>query len=77
MMIKRGKALDTDHLFWGFGGYNQLPRRRVDEDESTDDDGLAGSRVPKRPYGGAGSAGVALEPPVEEAQYEDQVRLNP
>jgi hypothetical protein len=77
MLIKRGKALDTDHLFWGFGGYDQPPRRRMDQDEWRDDDGLAGSRVPKQPYGGAGSAGVELEPPMGEPEYEDQVRLHP
>lgn len=72
MMIKRGRPLDTDHLFWGFGGHEQPPRRRPGDDEWTDDDGLAGSRVPKRPYGGTGAAGVELPPPVEDDPEGDR-----
>lgn len=78
MMITRGRPLDSDHLFWGFGGYRDPPRRKRSggdwpDDQWPDDDGLAGSRVPKRPYGGTGEAGVELEPPVEENSRDDQV----
>lgn len=82
MMIIRGRPLDPDHLFWGFGGYEHRPRRRRDDDEWAgdewrDDDGLAGSRVPKRPYGGTGAASVELEQPIEESLEEGQAQLSP
>ncbi len=56
MQIRRGRSLDTDHLWWGFGdrGYGRPP---------TDDGGLAGSRVPRHPPGGADGIAVALEEP--------------
>jgi hypothetical protein len=82
MMIKRGKPLDPDHLFWGFGGYEHRPRPRRDDDEWPgdewpDDDGLAGSRVPKLPYGGMGGASVELEPPFEKSPQEEQIQHSP
>ena len=55
MRLDRGNSPDSDHLFWGFGGYEGGP--------SNDDDGLAGSRRPRRPYGGSGAASVSLDPP--------------
>jgi hypothetical protein len=77
MMIIRGRPLDPDHLFWGFGGYERRPRRSRYDDEWPDDDGLAGSRVPKRPYGGTGAASVELEQPIEESLEEGQAQLSP
>jgi hypothetical protein len=57
MMIRQGRTLDTDHLWWGFG---DTGRRR----EPPSDGGLAGSRVPRRPHGGVGGDGVELEQPI-------------
>ena len=62
MWMNRGDLPDSDHRFWGFGGYGGRP--------TGGDDGLAGSRIPRRPYGGSGAAGVELEPP-DEIEWEE------
>jgi hypothetical protein len=51
MRLKRGTLQDTEHIFWGFG----VPPRRYPE-QGSDDDGLAGSRIPRRPTPDAGGA---------------------
>jgi hypothetical protein len=65
MRSNRGDLPDSDHLFWGFGGYGGGP--------AGDDDGLAGSRIPRRPYGGSGAATIGLEPP-EQLDWEEPVQ---
>ena len=65
MRSNRGDVPDSDHLFWGFGGYGGGP--------AGDDDGLAGSRIPRRPYGGSGAATIGLEPP-EQLDWKEPVQ---
>ncbi len=55
MLVTRGRNLDTEHLWWGFG----TDRGRGDASDDGDD-GLAGSRVPRRPSGGVGGAALKL-----------------
>ena len=55
MRLRRGHG-DPDEMWWGFGPYRRMPFE-------PGDDGLAGSRVPRRPFGGAGSGAVALDEP--------------
>jgi hypothetical protein len=75
MLIIRGRPLDPDQMWWGFGRDEPPPRRRGSD---RDDDGLAGSRVPKRPYGGSGAATVELAPPFDGDLAEPaQVELRP
>jgi hypothetical protein len=59
MMVSRGRPLDVDHVWWGFGytGWQHPP--------PVGDGGLAGARVPRRPPGGAGGAGVEIDEPIE------------
>jgi hypothetical protein len=59
MLVSRGRSLDVDHVWWGFG-YADLHRQ-----PPTGDGGLAGSRVRRRPPGGAGGARVQIDEPVE------------
>jgi hypothetical protein len=59
MMVSRGRPLDVDHVWWGFG-YTGWQRHRP-----TGDGGLAGSRVPRRPHGGSGGARVQIDEPIE------------
>jgi hypothetical protein len=70
MLERRGRLLDPDHVFHGFGPYpRHWPRgRRPDDDRGPADDGLAGSRVPRRPPGDAGGARVEIEPIIEGDQ---------
>jgi hypothetical protein len=64
MMIRRGRPLDLDHVWWGFPQTGGQPGEGP---------GLAGSRVPRRPYGGSGGARVELdEPDVEAAALTDR-----
>jgi hypothetical protein len=59
MMVSWGRPLDVDHVWWGFRdtGWHRPP--------PTGDGGLAGSRVPRRPPGGAGGARVQIDEPIE------------
>ena len=75
MQIIRGRPLDPDHLWWGFA--RNEPRRGSDGSDA-DDDGLTGSRVPRRPLGGADAAVVELAPPVEpDFTDADGIELRP
>jgi hypothetical protein len=69
-MLERHRRLaDPDHVFHGFGaGPSHWPGREWfgDDRRRGSDDGLAGSRVPRRPRGGAGSARIELEPVIED-----------
>jgi hypothetical protein len=69
MMVRRGTLPDAEHIFWGFGGPSpRYPQR------GSDDDGLAGSRVPRRPRPDPG--GAAATAPVEwqaTEQVQDQI----
>ncbi len=56
MLVTRGRNLDIEHLWWGFG----TDGGRRDASDDGDDDGLAGSRVPRRPSGGVGGGAVGL-----------------
>jgi hypothetical protein len=70
MLIRHGRPDDLEHMWWGFGPYERSwppgPRRG-------DDDGLAGSRVPRRPHGGTDAARVELEEPVNLTEVGDSV----
>lgn len=66
MMIRRGRPLDTDHLWWGFGDTRH-------HHEPPSDGGLAGSRVPRRPPGGIDGHGAELVEPI--AADEDVRKL--
>jgi hypothetical protein len=57
MMIRHGRPVDIEHVWWGF---RQTGR------EPGEGPGLAGSRVPRRPYGGSGGARVELAEPDDE-----------
>jgi hypothetical protein len=60
MLARHGRLDDPEHLFWGFGpSIGRWPGRGP----RADDDGLAGSRVPRRPPGGSGAAGAEVELP--------------
>jgi hypothetical protein len=71
MQVARG-TVDPDDVSWWWGfGYLGRPRSEGgtsgfqepdDVDPWGDDDDLAGSRVPRRPFGGAGAAGAEAEP---------------
>ena len=70
MMFRRGTLPDAEHVFWGFGG----PPPRYPQ-RGSDDDGLAGSRVPRRPHPDSGGA-AATPTPVEwqaTEQVQDQI----
>ncbi len=69
MLERHGRLSEPDHVFHGFGsdpthwpgrGWFRDDRRRGS------DDGLAGSRVPRRPRGGAGGVRIELEPTIED-----------
>jgi hypothetical protein len=71
MRMNHGELPDWDHVFWGFGGSGG--------GQPGGDDGLAGSRIPRRPYGGSGAAGVGLVPPEQldwDEAAEDLSRLS-
>jgi hypothetical protein len=75
MQIIRGRPLDPDHLWWGFA---RNEPRRGSGGTGADDDGLTGSRVPRRPFGGADAAAVELAPPVEpDFTDADGIELRP
>jgi hypothetical protein len=62
MQHRHGRLDDPEHRFWGIRwGPPRLPP------QSNDDDGLAASRVPKRPRDGAGGAVAMIgEPPADD-----------
>jgi hypothetical protein len=64
-MLSRGTLGDAEHVFWGFGG----PPPRYPE-RGADDDGMAGSRMPRHPYPGTGGAVVRQEQVDWEASAE-------
>ena len=69
MQARHGRLDDPDHRWWGFG---DLRRDRDSDDPDRPprwygDDGLAGSRVPKRPPDGSGEASAELEEPRQGA----------
>ena len=63
MKDRRGTLTNRQHMFWGFDA-PPAPDvdRRDDAGRDSDDDGLAGSRVPRRPRPDAGdAAAVAID----------------
>ena len=58
MVVSRGGPLDVDNLWWGFGDTGSQRRR------PTDDGGLAGSRVPRRPPGDEGDDRIQITEPI-------------
>jgi hypothetical protein len=56
MMLRRGTLRDGEHVFWGFPS----PPRRY-PDPGADDDGRAGSRIPRRPHPDTGGAAAVSE----------------
>jgi len=73
MRFEKGSVdLDQVHWWWGFG-YLGSPRAGLggDDGPDSDPDDMAGSRVPRRPYGGAGAAGAELV----ERNQEDEVAV--
>jgi hypothetical protein len=55
-------------VWWGFGRPDrQQDRWRRDDDLDQGDDGIAGSREPRRPYGGRGTVGAMAIPIDDEA----------
>ena len=75
MQIIRGRPLDPDRLWWGFA--RNEPRRGPDRTDA-DDGGLTGSRVPRRPFGGADAAAIELAPPIESDFADaDGIELRP
>jgi hypothetical protein len=57
-------------VWWGFGRLDRAEdRRRRDDGFDRGDDGQAGSREPRRPHGGAGSAG-AMAIPIDDEELD-------
>ena len=67
MQARHGRLDDSDHRWWGFGDLRRGGGDINAPDDWSGDDGLAGTRVPKRPRPGAGEASVELEEPREGA----------
>jgi hypothetical protein len=69
MLARHGRLEDPEHVFWGFAPITgHWPGRGP----GTDDDGLAGSRVPRRPPGGFGAEGAEAQVP-----FEAEVEVGP
>ena len=64
MLARHGRLDDPEHVFWGFGPSIAPWHGRG---PGNDADGLAGSRVPRRPLDGSGAAGATTEAPREAA----------
>lgn len=84
--IVRGTIEDPDQvaLWWGFGYVGRRPHEggaggydRPDDFGPRDDDDLAGSRVPRRPLGGAGAAGAEADVESEDEVDDPVVRRIP
>lgn len=81
MQVRRGTTtgLDPEHWWWGFG-YLGWPRAGFagdDRHDGPDPDDLAGSGVPKRPFGGAGAAGAGMVPQAEDEEEVLPIRRIP
>jgi hypothetical protein len=74
MRVAKG-SVDPDevHWWWGFGylGWPHAGLGGNDGPEWNPDDDMAGSRVPRRPYGGAGAAGAEVPEPVKDDGVEE------
>jgi hypothetical protein len=63
MQARHRRLEDPEHRWWGFG---DLRPPKGDDRRWPGDDGLAGSRVPRRPPDGAGEVRVELDEPSED-----------